>query len=305
MAGRFWRCILGLELALAVASAAWLWRHFSWPLPAAISVALAIVLAVPVAWVLLSFLIAQRAGHGVRGRRRTRYLWRAIFNEIAGFALALIAMSALSRPRRSVPRSAAARSSRPVLLLHGFLCNGRVWGGVQRRLYAAGFGPIEAPDLEPLLADIEAQARHVAPGLLALQRRCNGERVVIVAHSMGGLVARTLLRDLGAGVIRRIVTIACPHHGTDLVRGLTWPNARQMSRDSPWLLSLNAEQEGRFAVPMASIYSMEDNLLVPAGSARLRGAELQELRGIGHLGLLRSRCAFDRLNTALSQESPG
>jgi pimeloyl-ACP methyl ester carboxylesterase len=144
-----------------------------------------------------------------------------------------------------------------------------------------------------------------APDLSALQNRCNGERVVIVAHSMGGLVARALLRDLGAGVIRRIVTIASPHHGTVLVRGLPWPNARQMSDVSPWLHTLNTVQEGRFAVPMASIYSLEDNLVVPAGSARLQGAESHELRGIGHLGMLRSQRALDCIVATLLPEVLG
>ena len=236
MAARFWRCIVGLELALAAASGACLWRYFSWSLPAAISLALVIFLATPVVWVLLSFLIAQCASHAVPGRRGSRDLWRAILNEIAGFALAVVAMSFASKSKRPVPRlGGCATSSLRYCCCTGFLCNGRVWGALHRRLHAAGFGPIEAPDLEPLSADIEEQARRVAPDLLALQRRCNGARVVIVAHSMGGLVARTLLRNHGAGVIRRIVTIASPHHGAALVRGPTWPNIRQMSDASLWL----------------------------------------------------------------------
>jgi pimeloyl-ACP methyl ester carboxylesterase len=192
-----------------------------------------------------------------------------------------------------------------VLLLHGFLCNHQVWRHLQARLQAAGFGPVEAPDMEPLLADIEMLAAGVADQLRALQHRCNDERVVIIAHSMGGLVARVLLRDSGASVIRRIVTIAAPHHGTALARGLPWPNTRQMGCPSPWLRTLNASQEGRFAVPVASIYSVDDNLVAPSGSARLAGAELHELCGLGHFGLLRSRRALDRIIATLSPEDPG
>ena len=305
MAARFWRCIVGLELALAAASGACLSRALSWSLPAASSVAFGLLLAIPVAFVFSSFLIAQAAANDVRARWRTRAIWQALLNEIAGFTLAVVAMSSASKPRRPVLRLPAAQPYRPVLLLHGFLCNGRVWNALQRRLHAAGFGPIEAPDLEPLLADIEAQARRVAPDLLALQSRCNGERVVIVAHSMGGLVARALLRDLGADVIRRIVTIASPHHGTALVRGLPWPNTRQMSGASPWLHALNAAQENRFAAPVASIYSLEDNLVAPAGSARLQGAELHALSGVGHLGMLRARRALDCVIATLAPEALG
>jgi len=305
VAARFWRCIVGLELALAAASGACLWRYLSWSLPAAIWASLGIFLATPVAWVLLSFLIAQCAAHDVPGRCAFRHLLGAILSEIAGFTSAVVAMSFASKAQRPEPRLPAAQALHPVLLLHGFLCNGRVWDALQPRLYAAGFGPIEAPDLEPLLADIEGQARRVAPDLLALQRRCNGARVVIVAHSMGGLVARTLLRDHGAGVIRRIVTIASPHHGTALVRGLNWPNTRQMSGASLWLHTLNSLQENRFAAPVASIYSLQDNLVVPPGSARLHGAELHALPGLGHLGMLRSHRALDCVIAALAAETVG
>jgi hypothetical protein len=293
MAARFWRCIIGFALALAAASGVWLSRVFYWPLSAAASVGFALLLATPVAFVFFSFVISRAGANDIQARWSPRHVWHALLSEIAGFTSAVLAMSVTSQPRRRAPQLPAARPSHPVLLLHGFLCNGRVWNALQRRLHAAGFGPIEAPDVEPLLTDIDAQARRVAPDLLALQSRCNGERVVIIAHSMGGLIARALLRDLGAGVIRRIVTIATPHHGTALVRGLPWPNARQMSDASCWLHALNTAQEGLFAVPMASIFSLEDNLVVPAGSARLQGAELHSLRGIGHLGMLCSRRALD------------
>ncbi len=293
MAARLWRCIIGFALALAAASGALLWSTFHWPLPAAVSMALAVLLAMPVVCVFVSFAVAKAAVEDAPERWRTGELWSALVSEVAGFTAAVLAMSAADLLRRRATRLPAARPARPVLLLHGFLCNGRVWSALQNRLQSAGFGPIEAPDIVPLLADIETQARRVAPELLALQARCNGERVVIIAHSMGGLIARALLRDLGAGAIRRIITIGSPHHGTVMARALPWPNATQMSDTSPWLRALNSAQEGRFMVPMSSVYSRQDNLVVPAGSARLQGAELNELRGVGHLAMLRSRRALD------------
>ena len=304
MAARFWRRILGLALALAAASGIVLAKVFSLPWSMAPAFALAVLLAVPVAVVFLSFVIAQAAAADLHARSSARNVLQALLREIADSTLVILALTRDERPRRPAQDLPATRPARPVLLLHGFLCNHQVWRALQTRLHAAGFGPIEAPDMEPLLMDIDIQAGRVAPQLRALQRRCNGERVVIIAHSMGGLIARALLRDLGASAIRRIVTIASPHHGTTLVRGLPWPDTRQMSRMSPWLRTLNTSQEGRFAVPIASIYTREENLVAPADSARLEGAELHELRGVGHFGMLRSRRALDRVIATLSQEDP-
>lgn len=294
MAARFWRRILALAMALAMAWGILLASAFALPVWAAAALAAAMLLALPVTLVLATFVMARSACNSLA----------AVPGEIAAFTRAVVAMG---RDEWSLPPAqhlAATYPLRPVLLLHGQLCNHQVWRELWARLEGAGFGPIEAPDMEPLLADIEALAAGLAHQLRSLQRRCDGERVVIVAHSMGGLVARLLLRDVGSCVIARIVTIASPHHGTRLVRGLPGTNTGQMSRTSSWLRALNESQENRFAVPVASIYSTDDNIVAPACSARLSGAELQELRGLGHFALLRSRRALDAIMATLSREEP-
>ncbi|MFI4891287.1 MAG: lipase family alpha/beta hydrolase [Steroidobacterales bacterium] len=295
MAARFWRRILGLALALAVASGILLAWGFALPAWTAVALASVMLLAMPGALVLASFVMARTARNPLA----------ALPGEIVAFTLAVLAMCRGGRPFRPAQRLPATYPTRPVLLLHGLLCNHQVWRALRPRLEAAGFGPIEAPDMEPLLVDIEALAAGVADQLRSLQRRCNGERVVIVGHSMGGLVARLLLRDVGASAIGRIVTIASPHHGTGLARGLPGTNTGQMSCTSAWLRALNESQENRFAVPVASIYSTDDNIVAPAGSARLAGAELRELRGLGHFAVLRSRRALDAIMATLSPEDPG
>jgi pimeloyl-ACP methyl ester carboxylesterase len=299
MAARAWRSIVALAVAASALAAAGLARSFAWSLSTALAVTLLLLAALPVAATLATFIIALTVSGRLHARSGMR-IGRALCGEIAAFCLSVLAMitNAPERPQQQ-PRSAGG-IAQPVLLLHGFFCNHRVWRLLQARLNSAGYGPVEAIDVEPLLADIDAQASRVANRLVELQQECNGARVVIIAHSMGGLVARALLRQLGATAIRRIVTIASPHHGTALALCLPWTDARQMSRRSTWLNALNSAQEGRFAVPITSIYSLEDNLVVPAESARLQGAELHELRGIGHLGMLRSHYVLDRVLATLS-----
>lgn len=322
MAARFWRSVLGIAVALAGLSGVLLALELSLPPSMAAVIGLGVLAVLFIAVVSSSFAVARFARNNLQSRRKPRDALRALIGEIIEFPLAVLAMSfdvrsttqAQAKPQEQPqPQArvqarapgAAGPALRPVLLLHGFLCNANIWRRLQMRLRTAGFGPIEALDVEPLLADIDFQASRVAPSLLALQRRCNGERVVIVAHSMGGLTARALLRDLGAGAIRRIITIATPHHGIALAGALPWPNTRQMAAASPWLTALNLAQEGRFAVPIASIFSAEDNLVAPAASARLEGAELHELHGVGHLGILRSRPALDCVLSALTRADPG
>jgi len=134
-----------------------------------------------------------------------------------------------------------------------------------------------------------------------MHRAYEGARVTIIAHSMGGLVARVALRSLGSDVIKHIITLATPHHGTAIARVLQWPATRQMCPGSSWLAALNATQEGHWRVPVTSIYSLEDNLVAPARSPVLLGAKLHEMRGLGHFGLLASRRALDCVMRALEE----
>lgn len=300
MAARVWRWILGVAVLFAACIGGLIARAGSLSLPAALLVAFAALLALPAAAVAVSFIVAHRAAVPVPSRERPQAIVRALLSEIAAFVQAVVAMSGLARA--AAPRQGVPHPARPVLLLHGLLCNGRVWSALHRRLHTAGFGPIETLDVEPLLADIDLQAGRVAPRLLALQSSSNGAAVVIIAHSMGGLIARALLRDFGAGVVRHIVTLASPHHGTALARCWRCPATRQITRTSPWLRQLNTAQEGHLAVPLTSIYSLQDNLVAPATSARLAGADCHELRGVGHFGVLRSHRALDCVMAALSRE---
>lgn len=303
MAARFWRWMLAGEFAVAAALAALLAQERALAPGAAFGVAVALSMLVPGVFVAASFLIATLLAPGAATGLVHKV--RALLSEAIEFNTAVLAMAL---PRRRPPpvvevgaAVAGGGAARPLLLIHGIVCNYSIWRPWLERLRTAGFGPVHAVNLEPLFADIEAHAARVAQELRALQHDTNGARVSIIAHSMGGLVARAALRQLGPDCIRGIVTIASPHHGTRLARWFPWaPPLRQMSPDSPWLRSLNAAQEGRLPAPLTSIYSLEDNLVVPPRSARLAGAPAHELRGFGHLGILSSGRAIDAALAALA-----
>ncbi len=303
MAARLWRLVLACELAIAAALAAALAAAFSLSAGIALGIALVLSLVTPGAAVALSFLIAALAAPG-SGRVGGLDRLRALLNEAVHFNHAVLAMALSSGqlPGAAAALDAAApqRPPRPLLLIHGIVCNRSIWRPWLQRLRAAGFAPIRAVNLEPLFADIELHALQVERELRALQRETNGARVAVLAHSMGGLVARAALRSLGPGAVSAIVTLASPHHGTRIARWFRWLPLRQMSPDSPWLQTLNAAQEGSLAVAMTTIYSLHDNLIVPPRSARLEGARMHELRGLGHVGLLSSRHVIEHAMAALA-----
>jgi len=303
MAARFWRSLLGCELALATALAAVVAHAFQLSAMATFGAGLGLAVLVPVALVAVSFVVATLASTEEPAPRRVAYSLRAALSEALDFNLAALAMAAGrdTLPPIAEPGPAASQHPvRPLLLIHGILCNRGVWRDWLERLRAEGFVPIRAVSLEPLFADLGQHAAQVARELCELQRECRGARVAVIAHSMGGLVARAALRSTGPAVIDRIVTLASPHHGTRLAGWFGWLPTQQMTPGSSWLRALNAEQEGRLPVPFTSIYSLEDNLIVPPRSARLDGALMRELRGLGHLGMVGSRQALEHAVAALA-----
>jgi triacylglycerol lipase len=84
--------------------------------------------------------------------------------------------------------------------------------GIDRALAEAGYR-IVAPRVHPTgsVARRAAQLRQALVGQLPP----NGPKAVIVAHSMGGLDARYMIRELGmADRVAALLTIATPHRGS-------------------------------------------------------------------------------------------
>jgi hypothetical protein len=234
-------------------------------------------------------------------RTRPGQLFRALCRDALAFEIALARMAL--EPLRTAPDVLVVppfpSPPCPVLLVHGFGCSRAVWRPLLARLRAAGVGPVRAVSFEPLFAGIERYAGELVGELERLGSRGGGQPITIVAHSMGGLVARAALRGAPPGLIGRIITIGAPHHGTALACWFRWPSARQMRPGSGWLANINGCQEGRLGVPCTTIYSLDDNYIAPACSARFEGAQAIELRGLGHLSLLESKAVLGHVISEL------
>ncbi|MBI5255020.1 MAG: permease [Burkholderiales bacterium] len=172
-----------------------------------------------------------------------------------------------------------------VLLVHGFVCNRGLWMPWMRKLRAAQV-PHLAISLEPVFGDIDDYLPQIDAAVAQLQA-ATGRPPLIVAHSMGGLAVRAWLQahaadERSAGVI----TIGTPHHGTWLARFALSANGRQMRRHSPWLLALAAAEPAARRERFTCFYSHCDNIVFPAGTACLPGADNRHLAATAHVQLV-------------------
>jgi len=175
--------------------------------------------------------------------------------------------------------------ARPLILVHGYGCSRGVWWWLRARLEAAGH-TVASISLYPPYTSIGKLVPQLGQRVEEVRRETGAEQVVLIAHSMGGLVCRSYLARHGGRRVERLITIASPHAGTELARIGIGQNAREMEPGSLWLRDLATEA---VPVPALSIRTPHDNYVMPQDNQRLPDAIDVELDGIGHLAVLYSR----------------
>ena len=183
---------------------------------------------------------------------------------------------------------------RGVVLVHGFACNRGFWNPWMRRLRQQGI-PFVGVNLEPVLGSVDDYAAATDSAVRRLETH-TGLAPVIVGHSMGGLAIRAWLRVLGEDArAHRIITIGSPHQGTWLARFALSRNGRQMRLGSDWLKALAAtEPPGRYS-RFTCFYGHCDNVVIPAATATLVGADNRHVAGTGHVRLAFQEVVFDEV----------
>lgn len=180
----------------------------------------------------------------------------------------------------------------PVILVHGYLCNHKIWHDVINALQDADHN-IMPVDLEPIFTSIDDY-----PAILeaAVQKACqesSRNKVILVGHSMGGIAIRAWMRQHGTERVAGVITLGSPHQGTKLSRGAIGLNAKQMSWRSPWLKELaSTETDGLRALFRIAI-TPQDNIVYPQNVQLLPGTKAQIFEGIGHLQMCVHRPVID------------
>jgi triacylglycerol esterase/lipase EstA (alpha/beta hydrolase family) len=188
----------------------------------------------------------------------------------------------------------ARQNRNPVILLHGFAMNRTNWIWLGRRLAARGIGPLYGTSyFSP--QSVRRSARRLADFVEEVLAREDGARVDIVAHSLGGVVARYYIERMdGAKRVRHLVTIGSPHQGTAVAHfGPLIPSALESRRGSALLAEIGplAAREG---ISYTSIWSRSDAIIEPPESSSIVPAgEDRVFDDLGHLSLLLSPRVLD------------
>ncbi|MBC2874780.1 MULTISPECIES: esterase/lipase family protein [Streptomyces] len=178
----------------------------------------------------------------------------------------------------------------PVLLLHGFADNRSVFVLLRRSLLRHGWGHVASLNHSLLTRDIRTAATALSRYVEEFRARTGAERIDVVGHSLGGLVARYYVQRLGGdALVRRLVTLGTPHGGTRVAPPMSvHPLVRQMRPGSGVIRELAAPAPG-CRTRFVGFWSDLDQVMVPVETARLDHPDLMvrniRVSGVGHLAL--------------------
>jgi hypothetical protein len=153
--------------------------------------------------------------------------------------------------------------------------------------------------------DIRAAAEGLAAEVEAIVARTGYERIHIVGHSLGGLIARYYVQRLGGDErVHTLVTLGTPHHGSLAAHLVPVQLGRQLRPHSDLIDELDSPAPG-CRTRFVAIWSDIDQLVVPHDNAKLMHPDLdvrnEVARGVGHLSLPISGQVVQRVSQVLSE----
>ncbi len=190
-----------------------------------------------------------------------------------------------------------------VVLVHGFVCNHRVWDDLAPRLRARGHA-VFAVDLEPVFASIDDYAAAIEQAVQRLCAHTGHQQVALIGHSMGGLAIRAWMRAHGTSRAALAITLGTPHQGTQVSPHARAPNGKQMVWHSAWLQALGAGETAQTRALFRIAITPQDAIVFPQRAQVLPGVLPQVFDGLGHMELCSNAKVMDWVAAELVAVQP-
>ena len=213
---------------------------------------------------------------------------RLVVLALAGGALVLVAaLAALVVSRVGGGGTADQSRPGPVLVVPGYGGGGAVLDPLVTELRRAGRQTVVFEPTDGGTGDLRVQARRLGALVDRTMDQTGADSVDIVGFSAGGVVTQLYVRDEGgASVVRRVLTVGSPHHGSDVAAlaaeaaGGCPAACEQLATGSDLLRRLAAGDETPDGPRWITVRTADDAIVTPSASAVLDGAlniEVQDL----------------------------
>jgi triacylglycerol lipase len=184
------------------------------------------------------------------------------------------------------PDPAAIRN--PVLLVHGYSLNRACFTFLKTYLHTRGWEWVWAANHRPRSSPIPVFAKRLGRTIERLKDATGADKVDLVCHSMGGVVAAYALKEYGYSEhVRRVITLGTPWAGTKTYV-FCWMREGADLAPSSEVIAAIADYQG----DTVAIWSQYDQLMVPLKTAAPDHARTVEIKHLGHVEMLTSARVF-------------
>jgi pimeloyl-ACP methyl ester carboxylesterase len=214
---------------------------------------------------------------------------------LVGFASSLVSQVAVAVTyvfgflrRFSEPASGGGTTRPPVILVHGIYHNPAAWMLFRRRLGRRGYRTVYCFGYFSFGPGFDEIADALGRTIREVSEKQHGARVILIGHSLGGLLIRVALgTPETAALVRTVVTLGTPYRGSKLaVLGLG-ALAANLVPGSPLLGRLPAFPDPE-QTPWLCLTSPADNMVLPvtALAPDAEGPVHRETPVVCHVGMI-------------------
>ena len=215
----------------------------------------------------------------------------------------------LSPEQRGLLNHGVEAAETPILLVHGIIDNHAIFTVMDRALRRRGFQTLATYDYGLFTQNIPRAAQRLGEAIEQLSAATGYERIHVIGHSLGGLIARYFVQRLGGDSrVHTLVTLGTPHQGTQLAWAASLlPLVRQLTPGSPVIRELAEPAQG-CRTRFIAFFSDIDHLVVPGRNARIDHPDLNVQNiaalGVGHLSMPNNRKIAFTIAQALYELDP-
>lgn len=189
-------------------------------------------------------------------------------------------------------------NQKPILLIHGLYHNSACWLYYRNILNKADVGPVFTINLGSPFNKIEDHAEKVKEKVAEIQKQTGRKDIMLVGHSMGGLVASEFaLRHADQETqVTDIVTIGTPLKGTPIAYMGFGKDAKQLRHNCSYIKELSKSICEQNKIRYFHIGTETDELVVPYNSSLLlenKKAKHLKISNLGHIGIVFSDRIID------------
>jgi len=210
------------------------------------------------------------------------------------YALNLYPLGVFAGREKGIPHPRKSKNKRPILLVHGIVHNPSAFFKIKRKMDEDAWQNIFTVNYATRHGSLYRMLDPLAKRVEQILEETRAKQIDIIAHSLGGIIARLYATGIGRGNVKNLITLGTPHQGTKLslfLKGVYPGTLSSDLRSGSYFLKDLSERKLPTNTKLTSIYTPHDILIWPKGNCRATGLPKKsisnvEMDHVGHMGLL-------------------